>query len=186
MARRGDEKEDSGLVADWVILAREREGWYTGGRLGGVEEMFNDPEKLRLAAIMYFDWAESNRILVGEMVKGGLMAGEIYTVPYYRVFSISGLAVYLGLGVQKFNRLCRRPELVDVRDWIDSVIRAQKFELAAAGAINPNLIAKDLGLDGVNAEHVPGGTGVNIEVRNSEAEKGVKLLKQKLEDDVSE
>ena len=186
MARRGDEKEDSGLVADWVILARERAGWYTGGRLGGVEEMFNDPEKLRLAAIMYFDWAESNRILVGEMVKGGLMAGAIYTVPYYRVFSISGLAVYLGLGVQKFNRLCKRPELVDVRDWIDSVIRAQKFELAAAGAINPNLIAKDLGLDGVNTEHAPGGTGVNIEVRNTEAEKGVKLLKQKLEDDVSQ
>ena len=68
MARRGGEKEIRGVVADWVILAREREGWYTGGRITGVEQMFNDPEKLRLAAIMYFDWAETNRILVGRFL----------------------------------------------------------------------------------------------------------------------
>lgn len=186
MARRGDEKEVRGVVADWVILAREREGWYTGGRITGVEEMFNDPEKLRLAAIMYFDWAETNRILVGEMIKGGTMAGEIYTVPYYRVFSISGLAVYLGMGVQRFNRLCKRPELVDVRDWIDTVIRAQKFELAAVGAINASLIIKDLGLDGLNVEGVPQGNALKIEVRNGEAATSLALLKENLEGNVSE
>lgn len=186
MARKGDEKEHRGVVADWVILAREREGWYTGGRIGGVEQMFNDPEKLRLAAIMYFDWAETNRVLVGEMVKNGLMAGEIYTMPYYRVFSISGLAVYLGMGVQKFNRLCKRPELVDVRDWIDTVIRAQKFELAAVGAINANLIIKDLGLDGTSPESTQPGNALKIEVRNDEAATSLALLKENLESNVPE
>ena len=186
MARRGDEKEEKGMVADWVILAREQDGWYTGGRVGRVEDMFQDPERLRLAAVMYFGWAESSQVMVGEMVKSGLMAGEIYTVPRHRVFSISGLAVYLGLGVQRFNRLCKRPELEDVRDWIDSVIRAQKFELAAAGAINASLIAKDLGLDGMNSESATPGSGLKIEVRNNDAAAGLLLLKQNLESDAPE
>ena len=178
MARR-DLKVNS-ETADWVILAREKSGWYVGGQFGDRRGCdITSPEDLRNAAILYFDWAESMPVAVGEMVKAGPLAGEVFSVPRHRVFSLSGLATYLGIGLTRLNNICKKSEYVEVKDWIDTVIRTQKFELAAAGAADARFLSREMGLDN-SSSALPPSTSLNIEVRSPEAAGVVKLLQEKI------
>ncbi len=65
--------------------------------------------------------------------------------------SIEGLCIFLDISTQTFhdyadNKDGRYKDFIDITTRIKEILRTQKFEGAAAGFLNPNIIARDLGL----------------------------------------
>ena len=63
-----------------------------------------------------------------------------------RAMTIDGLCIFLDITRQTFDNYCGREGFFDIMTRIQSVIRSQKFAGAAADLLNPNIIARDLGL----------------------------------------
>jgi hypothetical protein len=117
----------------------------------GREKLFATPELLWEAAIEYFEWCESNPWYKHEAIKSGEAAGKIVDIPTARPFTLSGLCIYLGCNETYFRTLkSQLPEgekdFNSVVTTIEQVIYTQKFEGAAVGVFNSNIIARDLGL----------------------------------------
>lgn len=115
---------------------------------------FSDPDLLWAAAREYFDWVNSNNLIAIEFNGKDAKRCE---VPKTRPFLITGLALYLGVSrtfitdhKQRLNRpdcqVPRKDELLEVIERIENVIYVQKFEAAAAGLLNGNIISRELGL----------------------------------------
>lgn len=111
---------------------------------------FKTPEELWKAACEYFEWADSNPILISKAVthKGEV---ELVELPKTRPFTVLGFCLFHGLGSGYLRRLRSRiPEVETeyhrVIEHIYNVMWVQKFELAAAGLLNANFIARELGL----------------------------------------
>lgn len=117
----------------------------------GRDALFKDSKKLLESVNGYFGWCEENPWYRNEAVKGGEMAGEIIKVPTARPYTISGLCIYLGVN-ETFWRQFKGSETAKTEDfssvitYAEEVIRTQKFEGAAVGAFNANIISRDLGL----------------------------------------
>jgi hypothetical protein len=58
----------------------------------------------------------------------------------------AGFVCFLGMAPSTFKRYRDRDEFCTVISAIENVMRTQKFEAAAAGLLNANLISRDLGL----------------------------------------
>lgn len=122
----------------------------------GREAIFSDPALLWGAACEYFDWADKNKLISVEF--NGKDAVEC-KVPKMRAFTMRGLSLYLGvhrayifelkeslLKPRSKSRIKNRAELLEVIERIENVIYVQKFEGAAAGFLNANLVSRELGL----------------------------------------
>lgn len=162
-------KDVNGTVAFWKVLPKSRRVAYT-------------PTELMVAAIEYFDWCHANP-LFGLDIRTTKEDGIVETpVPKARVFTLGGLLNFLNIGYKTFRRYNETDEYQDVTEWIANVIRTQKFEYAAAGLLNANLIARDLGLaDTVKQEHTsPDGSmtpkGLNVDWSRVPLEARVALL----------
>jgi hypothetical protein len=105
-----------------------------------------DPPRLLNISYDYFKWATENPWMKNEAVKGGDNAGMIIKVPTSRPFTIHGLCVFAGISVQTFDNYSKNKEFLEVTTRIREIIYNQKFEGAAVGAYNANIIARDLGL----------------------------------------
>ena len=104
------------------------------------------PDQLWPKSLEYFEWCENNPWHKVEAVKGGENAGMLISVPISRPFTLSGLCVFLGIAVDTFNRYSHLQEYSEVTTRIKEICYTQKFEGAAVGAYNANIIARDLGL----------------------------------------
>lgn len=63
-----------------------------------------------------------------------------------RAMTISGLCIFLDISKQAWSEYKARDGFGDVTTRIEEIIRTQKFEGASADLLNPNIIARDLGL----------------------------------------
>lgn len=118
----------------------------------GRDRLFAEPKLLWKAAVEYFTWCENNPLY--EVDFRGKDATEV-NIPKMRAFTMSGLCLFLGCGSKYFydfkEALAGRNDEIS-RDFSDIVskiietIYTQKFTGAAAGFLNPNIIARDLGL----------------------------------------
>lgn len=109
------------------------------------------PESLELAWQQYFAWCDDNPWYKYEQSK----AGGLVKIPVSRPYTEAGFCAFHDLGINYIKQLW---EAVKDRDdeeskKYSSVITrarakcyAQKFEGAAVGAFNGNIIARDLGL----------------------------------------
>ena len=111
------------------------------------------PKKLWELACKYFERTRNNHFYKQDFIKGGEMAGTIVQLKLTRPFTWQGFEDYLNeqgliarIDDYKLNRDGRYGAFVDVVRAIDSVIYSQKFERAASGVFNANIIARDLGL----------------------------------------
>jgi len=122
----------------------------------GVKPVFASPEVLWNACVEYFLWVEANPLYE---VKGFAYEGEVteHEFPKIRAMTVGGLCAFIGLSEKGWHDYRDKPDFADVCDMVDSVIRAQKFEGAAAGLLNPVIIARDLGLTERNEHSGPGG-----------------------------
>lgn len=116
----------------------------------GRNKLFADSELLWAAACEYFQWCNDNPWTREETTIRGENI-DVKTIPTDRPFTLSGLCIYLDCNTQYFSQF--KKTLTDkdkdfslVVTRIEETIYTQKFEGAAVGAFNANIIARDLGL----------------------------------------
>jgi hypothetical protein len=120
----------------------------------GRDKIFKTPDLMWDAACEYFAWIQDNPLLEQEVVKYKDYY-EIITLEKMRAFTLTGLCLYLDVNTAYFNQF--EDELKGKTDdlskdfskvitRIRETLYTQKFEGAASGFLNPNIIARDLGL----------------------------------------
>lgn len=116
----------------------------------GRDKLFESPGLMWEAACEYFQWCEDNPWnKVETTVKPH--GTDTKTIPTERPFTMQGLCLYLDCNTKYFNNFkSSLPE--DEKDFnyiitrIEETVYKQKYEGAAVGAFNANIIARDLGL----------------------------------------
>jgi hypothetical protein len=104
---------------------------------------FETPQDLWNECVKYFEHVDSNPIIKKTTSIGD--KGSIYTeTEYKRPYTWEGMYVFLN--VQSLDRYKKNIVFVDILTRIKQIIYSQKFEGAAAGVFNANIIARDLGL----------------------------------------
>lgn len=111
----------------------------------GRDRLFASAELLWEACEEYFVWNEANPLFAAELVK---FQGEatLAEVPKMRAMTLDGLQMYLGISDETWRKWRDVDDFVGVVTRAEQVIRRQKFEGASADLLNPNIIARDLGL----------------------------------------
>lgn len=118
----------------------------------GRNKLFESPELMWQEAVAYFQWCVDNPLI--EIDYRGKDAVEVQ-LPKMQAFTWAGLEYYLDMDLRRYkDRLnesshsnnASYEDFVLVLTRINNVIYNQKFTGAAAGLLNPNIIARDLGL----------------------------------------
>lgn len=103
------------------------------------------PEELSAACTEYFVWVDENPLLEDNThAYQGKVQHE--SVAKMRAMTIEGLCCYLGIVSKTWRNYRDRVEFLPITTRVDEIIRTQKFEGAAAGLLEGNIIARDLGL----------------------------------------
>lgn len=119
----------------------------------GRDRLFKTPDMLWDAACEYFKWCEENPLI--EIDYRGSNPPVEVKLPKMRAFTLEGICFYLNTNRTYFNDFedalkdkkdQESKDFSDVITRIREVIYRQKFEGSAAGFLNPNIIARDLGL----------------------------------------
>jgi hypothetical protein len=111
----------------------------------GRKPLFDNPEHLESACEEYFEWVEENPLWEDKLVTfQGSASHE--PVAKMRAMTLDGLHLFLDISTQTWADYRNRKDFIEVVARIEKAIRAQKFAGAAAELLNPNIIARDLGL----------------------------------------
>lgn len=128
----------------------------------GRDKLFATPEMMWEAACEYFQWCQDNPLKKSEAKTVNIgdyqSRIEIIELPVLRPFTIEGVCHFMDVNVGYFNdfeeglKSNKALSLEECKDFsfvitrIRETIKHQKFEGAAAGFFNANIIARDLGL----------------------------------------
>lgn len=127
----------------------------------GRHKLFESSEALWEACSEYFEWIDAHPLQAAELVKYQGQA-KVKHVPRMRAMTVGGLCIFLDVGLDTWVRWRSEKDFCDVVTRVDQIIREQKFGGAAAEMLNPNIIARDLGLaDRAMTEH-----SGSVELRN--------------------
>lgn len=109
----------------------------------GRDLIFSSPEILWEAAKEYFE-ATSERVWVKKdwVGKDAIEVDRESTPP----FTLTGMFIFMDIGKTTWTQYRERKDFKEVVTRIEEIIYTQKFEGAAIGAYNTNIIARDLGL----------------------------------------
>lgn len=119
----------------------------------GRPRLFEDAAALWEACCEYFEWVEANPLY--EM-KAFSYQGEVTQEPVakMRAMTIGGLCIFLDIDETTWRDWRTSDDFSPITSKVERVIRDQKFAGAAADLLNPNIIARDLGLsDKAAIEH---------------------------------
>lgn len=107
---------------------------------------FENPDDLWKACCEYFAWNEANP-LWEDKICSYEGVHEHKPLARMRAMTIIGLCMFIGITQKTWCEWrLERPDLSDVITAADNIIKQQKFEGAAAGMLQHNIIARDLGL----------------------------------------
>jgi hypothetical protein len=142
----------------------------------GRDKLFATPELLWDAACEYFEWCENNPLYkTNQFAFQGMVSQD--EVPVMRAMTLGQLCFYLGCNVNYFivfkSRLTAKDEDFDrvIKD-IENTIYTQKFQGAAAGLLNANIISRDLGLkEEIKVDQKSTNYNNNVELTTEEIEK---------------
>ena len=117
----------------------------------GRDKIFKTPKIMLEAAYQYFQWVEDNPLGKAVVYQGMVMPDPEKLM---RAMTIKGLCIYWGVNSFYLNHFIANLDLEKEEDkdfsqviyTIKEIIETQKFEGASAGLLNPNIIARDLGL----------------------------------------
>ena len=119
----------------------------------GKDKKYPTPKDLLDACNEYFQWVQDNPLMEAQVVKYKDYA-ELMQVPKMRPLTIQGLCNYIDLSVEGWRLYKARKDYVEITTRVEQIIYNNKFEGAASGFLNPNIIARDLGLqDKKELEH---------------------------------
>lgn len=140
----------------------------------GRDKIFSTPEILWEASCEYFQWCDDNK-WDGEKV---------------RPYTIEGLCIFLDISSRTFRNYQNMDEykaFLPILSMIEDIIRTQKFEGAAVGAFNSNIIARDLGLRDVTDVNHSGGISFADGLKKiGETVKSNPDLEKQLEDELTD
>jgi len=110
----------------------------------GRDKLFSSPEVLLSAAMEYFQWCEDNPLMEIDYRGKDVIQVEL---PKMRAFTWDGLELFLGIySLRDYKTNPDYKDFSQVITQIGKIIDNQKFTGAAAGLLNANIIARDLGL----------------------------------------
>lgn len=112
----------------------------------GPKPKFAKADDLWTACCEYFAWMSDRPLLEGKAFayEGHITMAEL---PHMRAMTLASLCVFLDISFSTWDEWRKeRPDLSEVITRVERIIFAQKFEGAAAGLLNANIIARDLGL----------------------------------------
>jgi hypothetical protein len=125
----------------------------------GREKIFSSPDVLWEAACEYFEWCEQHPLMEVEQAKGTakpvkdkrtgklVFPPNLTELPKMRAFTWQGLELFLDIdSLRDYKTKEEYKDFSQVVTRIEKIIYTQKFTGAAAGFLNPNIIARDLGL----------------------------------------
>jgi hypothetical protein len=152
----------------------------------GRDKIFKSPDKMLEAAYEYFAWCEQNPLI--EIDYRGANPPVKVELPKMRAYTMHGLTMYLDVNTVYFNQFeesikGKTDEMSigfsKVITHVKDVIYNQKFVGAASGFLNPNIIARDLGLhDSQKIDHSGEVTqSLIITVDSSETAEALKKLR---------
>lgn len=107
----------------------------------GRPPIYKNPAELWSEVVGYFEWVDKNPILKTDFK--GKDASEVQ-YDLQRPYTWQGLYVYLG--VKDIEHYKTKSEFSEIIAHISNIIYSQKFDGAAVGIFNPNIIARELGL----------------------------------------
>lgn len=128
----------------------------------GRDKIFADPQTMWNAAVEYFQDTINHPLYSMEAV-----GGKLTRVPKVHAFTLNGLTLFLGVGINYFNQFDKAineklladpdgkadPEAYKINNdfsliiqQIKQTIYQQKFTASAAGQLNANIISRELGL----------------------------------------
>ena len=132
------------------------------------------PEEVFDFAVRYFSWAESEAIKAIETAAfQGVVNESLVHKP--RVFTLTGLALFMGVNINRFARWRTEAGYSDVMEFIDNVIYEQKYQLGVAGIISSTIVGKELGIDKPQ----------EIKISNNSTANDVDSMKEALESVIS-
>lgn len=111
----------------------------------GRTPIFSSPEQLWNACCEYFQWIEDNPLweVKSYMYQGAPVQDQ---VPKMRAMTIEGLCIFLDISTTCWRDYKTKNDFSAIVTRAEEIIRTQKFTGAAADMLNPNIIARDLGL----------------------------------------
>lgn len=117
----------------------------------GRDKLFSSPEVLWQSACEYFQWCDENPLMeeVIEKIRVNGTGDELIRqqLPKMRPYTWEGLELYLGIySLRDYKTNEDYKDFSQVITRIEKIIYSQKFSGAAAGFLNANIIARDLGL----------------------------------------
>ena len=121
----------------WTL--RERHGSYKAYQ----------PDELWTKACEYFEWIEDNPINKKETIVSP-KGTTVKNIVHIRPFTEDGLSTFLGISNETWRNYKSNSDTYkdyfEVCEQILRIINSNKFEGAATGIFNANIIARDLGL----------------------------------------
>lgn len=126
---------------------------------------YDEPQDLLNDLVKYFEWLDENPLEEAKVFNGsdGLVHTELNKM---RAPTLQSLCIFIGISRSTWGKWRRGEDaknLQKVVDWAEDMMYARKFEGAAAGLLNANLIARDLKLE----ENVKSSSTVIIEEADS-------------------
>ena len=121
----------------------------------GRKPIFPNPEKLWDACVEYFEWVEEHPLKEEKLFA---YQGEITrdTVSKMQAMTMGGLWLFLDISKDTWWNYRDKEGFLSVTTQVEETVRHQKFTGAAADLLNPNIIARDLGLADKTEHNVVG------------------------------
>jgi len=150
-----------------AAIASPASGFQPGHQLwklratNGGPRKYETPEELIEACCQYFQWVEDNPFRHAiQCSYEGLFTHDFEEKP--RPMTKKALYVHLGISHTTWASYSEEGHvLAEVCDWVDNVIYTQKFEGAATGFFNANIISRDLQLNDTSKLVTDDGKGGN-------------------------
>ena len=136
-----DEKERPDIKTRFQLGNRFWERRSSHGR----KPIFATPDKLWDACLEYFKDVEENPLIEGKLCTFNGRSW-IESVPKMQIMTKNGLTLFLDITNTTWESYKENPDFTEVCEKAEKVIREQKLAGAAAGFLNPMIIARDLGL----------------------------------------
>lgn len=127
------------------MSAPEGNDYYKLRTKDGRERIFDKPQDLLKACNEYFEWCLANPLKEEQLFhyQGTVVSGEASKM---RAFTLYGLCGFIDVSYDGFRSYEQREGFIEITTRVREIIYNQKFEGAASGFFNANIIARDLGL----------------------------------------
>jgi len=136
----------------------------------GRDKIFSVPDDLAEACNEYFNWAIKTPMKEEQIVK----LKDTYKrvkVNKMRPFTLEGLCNFIDISLDAFKNYEKRKDFIGVTTRIRQIIDNQQLEGAAAGFLNPNIIARKLGLADKKDTNISGNISFLEALKNARGRK---------------